>query len=254
MDRILDTPELADDFYLHLVDWSSTNVVAVGLGSSVYLWAAHNATVSKPCDLQSNDTVSSVSWAQRGSTLAVGTLAGRLHIYDANTLQLQRTYQQTHTQRIAALAWNDHVLSSGSRDRLVHHHDVREESIRPFKRCTGHSQEVCGLKWSDGGGASATYLASGGNDNKVCIWDLRASARPGASSRHLGGSSRGGGTCDTPLWKFRDHTAAVKALAWDPHVSGVLATGGGAQDQHLRFWNVLNGLLLHEHDTGSQVR
>ena len=59
---------------------------------------------------------------------------------------------------------------------------------------------------------------------------------------------------DSPLWKFHEHTAAVKALAWDPHVSGVLATGGGTQDKHIRFWNVLNGSMLNELDTGSQVR
>ena len=255
--RVLDAPELADDFYLNLVDWSSTNVLGVGLGSCVYLWTAHNAAVSKLCDLApSSDTISSVSWVQKGSTLAVGTLAGRLHIYDANTLQLQRTYQQAHTQRIGALAWNTHVLSSGSRDRSVHHRDVREASTRPFKRCTGHRQEVCGLKWSGDSGASAPYLASGGNDNKVCIWDLRGSRRPGAGASNpvIGAGSGDDGPGDTPLWKFHEHTAAVKALAWDPHVSGVLATGGGTQDKHIRFWNVLNGSMLHELDTGSQVR
>ncbi|PPQ81611.1 hypothetical protein CVT26_002978, partial [Gymnopilus dilepis] len=262
--RVLDAPELADDFYLNLVDWSSTNVLGVGLGSCVYLWTAHNAAVSKLCDLSpSNDTISSVSWVQKGSTLAVGTLAGRLHIYDANTLQLQRTYLQAHSQRIGALAWNTHVLSSGSRDRMIHHRDVRETSVRPFKKCSGHRQEVCGLKWSGDGGTHAATLASGGNDNKVCIWDLRGSQRPGGvpassangigSSRHVGGSSEDSGSDVSPLFKFHEHTAAVKALAWDPHVSGVLATGGGTQDKHIRFWNVLNGTMLQELDTGSQV-
>ena len=251
--RVLDAPELADDFYLNLVDWSSTNVLGVGLGSCVYLWTAHNALVSKLCNLApSNDTISSVSWVQKGSTLAVGTLAGRLHIYDAQTLQLQRTYQQAHTQRIGALAWNTHVLSSGSRDKSVHHRDVREAGMRPFKRCAGHRQEVCGLKWSGDGGPGVATLASGGNDNKVCIWDLRGSRRVAGS----GGAGIGSGDDapgDSPLWKFHEHTAAVKALAWDPHVSGVLATGGGTQDKHIRFWNVINGSMLHELDTGSQV-
>lgn len=59
---------------------------------------------------------------------------------------------------------------------------------------------------------------------------------------------------DVPLWKFHNHTAAVKALAWDPHISGVLASGGGTADKHIRFWNVLNGSMLNELDTGSQVR
>ncbi|KAG6818081.1 hypothetical protein H0H93_006865, partial [Arthromyces matolae] len=180
--RVLDAPDLADDFYLNLVDWSSTNVLGVGLGSCVYLWTAHNAAVSKLCDLAEgqNDTVSSVSWVQKGTTLAVGTLSGRLHIYDAHTLQLQRTYTSAHSQRIGALAWNSHVLSSGSRDRSVLHRDVREATQRPFKRCVGHRQEVCGLKWSgEGSGVANATLASGGNDNKVCIWDLRGSRRPG---------------------------------------------------------------------------
>jgi cell division cycle 20-like protein 1 (cofactor of APC complex) len=66
--RVLDAPELADDFYLNLVDWSSTNVLGVGLGSCVYLWTAHNAAVSKLCNLaSSNDTISSVSWVQKVS-------------------------------------------------------------------------------------------------------------------------------------------------------------------------------------------
>ncbi|KAG2121730.1 WD40 repeat-like protein [Suillus clintonianus] len=251
--RVLDAPDLADDFYLNLVDWSSTNVLGVGLGSCVYLWTAHNAAVSKLCDLAgSNDTVSSVSWVQKGTMLAIGTLSGRMHIYDANTLQVQRSYNNAHTQRIGALAWNSHVLSSGSRDRMVHHRDVREPSLRPFKRCAGHRQEVCGLKWARDGGP----LASGGNDNKVCIWDLRGSKRASvAGSSGSGGveDSGGGSGGDTPLWKFHEHTAAVKALAWDPHVSGVLATGGGTQDKHIRFWNTFNGTMLSELDTGSQV-
>ena len=36
--------------------------------------------------------------------------------------------------------------------------------------CTykAHRQEVCGLKWSPDG----QQLASGGNDNLLCIWDI----------------------------------------------------------------------------------
>ncbi|KAF7322730.1 WD-REPEATS-REGION domain-containing protein [Mycena chlorophos] len=252
--RVLDAPELAEDFYLNLVDWSSTNVLGVGLGSCVYLWTAHNAAVNRLCDLSdTNDSISSVSWVQKGSTLAVGTISGRLHVYDANRLTLQRTYTQAHTQRIGAIAWNQHVLSSGSRDRMVHHRDVRDHNPRPFKRCSGHKQEVCGLKWSGDGGVGAANLASGGNDNKVCIWDLRGSKRSTSAARVTGTEATPPEDGDVPLWKFHEHTAAVKALAWDPHITGVLATGGGTQDKHIRFWNTINGTMLNELDTGSQV-
>jgi len=44
--QVLDAPALQDDFYLNLVDWSSQNVLAVGLGSCVYLWSA---CTSKAC-------------------------------------------------------------------------------------------------------------------------------------------------------------------------------------------------------------
>lgn len=44
--KVLDAPELQDDFYLNLVDWSAQNVLAVGLGSCVYLWSACTSQVS----------------------------------------------------------------------------------------------------------------------------------------------------------------------------------------------------------------
>lgn len=43
--QILDAPALQDDFYLNLVDWSSQNLMAVGLGSCVYLWSAATSKV-----------------------------------------------------------------------------------------------------------------------------------------------------------------------------------------------------------------
>lgn len=38
--KVLDAPALSDDFYLNLIDWSSSNQLAVGLGNCIYLWNA----------------------------------------------------------------------------------------------------------------------------------------------------------------------------------------------------------------------
>jgi len=43
--RVLDAPNLCDDFYLNLVDWSQQNALAVALGNAVYIWNANTSSV-----------------------------------------------------------------------------------------------------------------------------------------------------------------------------------------------------------------
>ncbi|KAK4657983.1 substrate-specific activator of APC-dependent proteolysis [Podospora pseudocomata] len=223
--KVLDAPELADDFYLNLVDWGNANVLGVGLGSSVYMWNAQTSRVNKLCTLE-DDTVTSVSWIQKGTHIAIGTGKGLVQIWDAERQRRLRT-MVGHTNRVGALAWNTHILTSGSRDRSIYHRDVRAPD--PWMRkLVGHKQEVCGLKWNCEDG----QLASGGNDNKLMVWDKLS---------------------DSPLWKFSDHTAAVKAIAWSPHQRGLLASGGGTADRRIIFHDTVRGTVVNEIDTGSQV-
>ncbi|WWD03932.1 hypothetical protein V865_001990 [Kwoniella europaea PYCC6329] len=233
--KVLDAPELADDFYLNLVSWSASNVLGVGLNSCVYLWSAQTSKVTKLCDLvrvasdgaSIDDTVTGLEWTNKGSTLAIGTNSGLVEIWDAEYCKRIRT-MSGHTGRVGALAWNSHILSSGSRDRTILHRDTRipEHYIR--KLAGHHKQEVCGLRWNP----DTDQLASGGNDNKLFVW---------------------GGTDNKPTWRFGEHRAAVKAIAWNPHQRGLLASGGGTADKKIRFWNSLTGGLVSEYDTGSQV-
>lgn len=79
--KVLDAPELQDDFYLNLVDWSSQNVLSVGLGSCVYLWSACNSQVTRLCDLSADgNSVTSVAWNERGNLVAVGTHLGYIQV------------------------------------------------------------------------------------------------------------------------------------------------------------------------------
>jgi len=70
--KVLDAPFLQDDYYLNLLDWGSQNLLAVGLCSSVYLWNAATANVNRLCELP-NHKVSSVSWALKDLTVAIGS-------------------------------------------------------------------------------------------------------------------------------------------------------------------------------------
>nr|CAD2172014.1 unnamed protein product [Meloidogyne enterolobii] len=227
--KVLDAPELQDDFYLNLVDWSSQNMLSVGLNTCVYLWSACNSQVIKLCDLgnENSESVTSVQWSERGDLLAVGTHKGILQIWDSRT-QKRIHNIKVHEMRIGCLAWNDNVICSGSRDRCIIYRDLRESNNVTEKRLNAHRQEVCGLKWSP----NKEYLASGGNDNQLLVWSLRR---------------------NEPIQTYTEHNAAVKALAWSPHHPSVLVSGGGTADRSLRFWNTMTGQAMQCVETGSQV-
>lgn len=84
--QVLDAPSLQDDFYLNLVDWSSQNTLAVGLGNCVYLWSASNCKVTKLCDLGPRDSVCAVHWTREGSYLAIGTSLGDVQVSPSHLL------------------------------------------------------------------------------------------------------------------------------------------------------------------------
>jgi cell division cycle 20-like protein 1 (cofactor of APC complex) len=149
------------------------------------------------------DSITSVSWMQRGTHIAVGTNKGFVQLWDVERTKKIRQFGG-HSARVGivsmgfeqitfsgVLAWNLNTLTSGGRDRRIFHRDVRESSDYTSK-LFGHTQEVCGLEWNPEG----AQLASGGNDNQLLVWDVR--------NNH-------------PTGTFKEHTAAVKAIAWSPH-------------------------------------
>ena len=158
--------------------------------------------------------------------MSIGTNKGYVQIWDAERCRRLRT-MTGHNARVGALAWNDHILTSGSRDRLIYHRDVRQPE-QYLRKLVGHKQEVCGLRWNCEDG----QLASGGNDNKLMVWDKLA---------------------EQPLFKLTEHTAAVKAIAWSPHQHHLLGSGGGTADRRIKFWDTKTGTQISEIDTGSQV-
>jgi len=106
------------------------------------------------------------------------------------------------------------------------------------------------LAWS----ADGSTLASGGNENYLCLWEA---ARSAVGAHHgvstTTGDASGEGSVVAPRVILRQHQAAVKALAWCPSHRNLLASGGGTADRTVKFWNAHTGALLHSVDTGSQV-
>jgi cell division cycle protein 20 (cofactor of APC complex) len=231
--RILDAPDLVDDYYLNLISWGSNNILAVALGQAVYLWNAETGGIEELMSVEEGDDfITSVSWiGEGGQHLAIGTNYADVQLWDAVNMKQLRS-MRGHEARVGSLAWNSHILSSGSRDSTIINHDVRIQDHH-VSTLQGHQQEVCGLTWSPDG----TTLASGGNDNLLCLWD----------------ASSTGARTQQPRFTMNQHQAAVKALAWSPHERNCLASGGGTADRTIKFWNTSNGALLNSIDTGSQV-
>ncbi|XP_037569502.1 cell division cycle protein 20 homolog [Dermacentor silvarum] len=230
-ERILDCPDIRDDFYLNLMDWSSTNLLVVCLRGQVYTWNASSGEVDQLLELSSpSEYVCSASWCADGSYLALGTSDSQVHLWDIRQRKRLRVLTG-HASRVCSLAWNGHTLSSGARSGFVHHHDVRVAQHH-VGTLSAHQQEVCGLRWAPDG----RMLASGGNDNLLRVWP----------------STMSHGAVE-PLHSFTEHQAAVKAIAWCPWQSSVLASGGGTADRCIRFWSCNMGTQLNSIDTGSQV-
>lgn len=224
--KVLDAPGLLDDFYSHPVDWSQSNVVAVALAETVFLFNAGSGRAEKLLSLPGGALVTSVRWHGKGGHLGVGTSHGEVQIWDGGEGQRQLRSLKGRSGRVGAVAWYEHVLSCGAADSEVHHHDVRQRE-HFVGRLEGHGDLVCGLEYNADG-----VLASGSNDNTVCIWDR----------------------CNfsTALHSF-GHQAAVKALKWCPWNRHTLASGGGSADRQVCLWNASSGRMLQAADAESQV-
>jgi len=239
--KILNAPNLMDDFYLNLVDWSSKNDIAVGLGNSVHLYTTNQTQENILFTYNNNSSVngsnnnidkyvSSLIISQDGELLAVGNSEGFIEIYDINTQKIVTSFGG-HDSRIGVVAWNNNIISSGSKDCKILNRDYRCNNLNSnniINKLCMHKQEVCGLKWSFDG----SQLASGGNDNKLVVWNLHS---------------------NSPLMCANSHAAAVKAIAWSPHQHNILSSGGGTADRTIRFWNTSNFNMIDKIDTGSQV-
>ncbi|NWQ84050.1 FZR1 protein, partial [Columbina picui] len=219
--KVLDAPELQDDFYLNLVDWSSLNVLSVGLGTCVYLWSACTSQVTRLCDLSvEGDSVTSVGWSERGNLVAVGTHKGFVQIWDAAAGK-KLSMLEGHTARVGkevggrgftrfvsscgkAACWPPTLISPSATSWLV-------GVVDTWLQCEfDHVSPLC----------------------QLLVWNHSSLS---------------------PVQQYTEHLAAVKAIAWSPHQHGLLASGGGTADRCIRFWNTLTGQPLQCIDTGSQV-
>lgn len=94
-DRTLDAPDLVDDYYLNLLDWSSANIVAIALDRILYLWNATNHSIEELTEVKEDDgPITSVSWAPDGLHIAVGLNNSEVQVWDS--LKLKKVLSAFH--------------------------------------------------------------------------------------------------------------------------------------------------------------
>ncbi|KAF4696080.1 substrate-specific activator of APC-dependent proteolysis, variant 2 [Perkinsus olseni] len=253
--KVLDAPNLQDDFYLNLVDWGAGNVLAVGLAKTVYLWCPMTGAVTQLCEVPEDDLVASVAWNQDGSSLAIGTGKGDVQIWDP--------------VRVCGLSWsyNGAMLASGGNDNKVltwsasmmpsgNVTDGHSSRISPVLRLADHQAAVKALAWSP---HQHHTLATGGGTADRCIrfWDTHTGTclncvdtgsqvcnLSWAKSVNEVVSTHGYSLNQVVVWKYPSmrkvvtltgHTYRVLYLSVSPDGQTVVT---GAGDETLRFWNV----------------
>ena len=243
--KVLDAPDLKDDFYSNLLDWSSNDIIAVGLRKFLYLWNAKTAKISKLSEEKQIDSFITCLWFDKeGKSLIQGNSKGRIRYWDVKQQHAVLDFESSdngfsktsellgefydHSTRVGVVSLNESLLASGSKDNSISLRDIRQNP-NLYTGLFGHRQEVVGLKWDESG----NNLASGGNDNKLLIWDIRMGFKP--------------------KLVLKGHEAAVKGIAWSPHKENICISGGGTADRKIRFWDILTGKEINCIDSEAQV-
>jgi cell division cycle 20-like protein 1 (cofactor of APC complex) len=226
--KILDAPEMEDDFYKQLLHWSSTeNKIAIGLSNSVYIWDALTRSASLLCEFFEYEELCSLRWSPRGDQLAFGMGSGEIKLWD---IQKNENIQSMsgHSSRVSTLDWTSSTLFSGSKDKTIQMIDPRIDDFSA-KEFSGHSRQILNIKSAP---LDEPYILSGGNDSKVMVFDTRKE--------------------QTSIFK-ETHEGPVRALGWSTHKKGQFASGGGSTDMMLKKWDLQRNKLLDQVHVGAQI-
>uniref|UniRef100_A0A3Q1F2T0 Cell division cycle 20B n=1 Tax=Acanthochromis polyacanthus TaxID=80966 RepID=A0A3Q1F2T0_9TELE len=227
-------PSLLNDYYTNLLDCSCDGLVALALGSSVYIWNSETRALVGHLDPQlgrpHRHSISSLCWSRDGRALCIGTRRGQIQLWDVEQKQSVRCLL-SHLSVVGGLSWKQQLLSSGSVLGHIHHLDPRASA--PLVGAAVQKEAICSLQWSP----EDDCLASGSTEGHLRIWD---------------GDITGVKRSRQPITTVKQ-PSAVKAMGWCPWQRQVIATGGGWNDGELRMWDTLSGSCLTSISTNSQI-
>ncbi|KAM3415867.1 hypothetical protein BST61_g9370 [Cercospora zeina] len=274
--------------------------LAVGLGPHVYLWSEVRGSVpthvpdSLTAPFSAHVTSLSFSSVEGGSSiLAIGRADGRVTLWSPQDHDPR--FDSEQPAPVACVCFRPNAvrrasvkepgmtvlteeLLVGDETGNVYYYSVEwptpekrdlfgwHGSMTIIARLSCHSQQVCGLAWSNEG----EYFATGGNDNHLYLFETKklfprngANQNPTSDLTVLNGSSAVGDplagqgevlaiTAGRQIHLF-SLNAAVKAISFAPWQPSLVAAGGGSNDRCIHFFHAVSGATLATIDCHAQV-
>ena len=224
-DRILDAPDLVDDYYLNLLDWGSKNAVSAGLPAAP---GEGLAWFGLACGQPGCHQLSSGQPAHHGHGPLADTcpplallvqvaiaLNQSVYLWNASSGDIQELLSCQGDDYVTSVSWaadGQHV-AVGFSNSLTQIWDT--ERVKPIRNLQGHAARVSALSWNN------HILSSGGRDSVILNHDVRV-------REHVTATLRG-------------HDQEVCGLKWSPNGTQV----GWVQGQDTAAKSVATGGWLH---------
>lgn len=218
---ILDAPGIGNCM-TSVLDWNAvSNMIGVSLSSDLYVWHEGRAKrrpylqASLPCE----ERIASVLMGE-SHCVVIGREYGNVDVWDIER-GLQIRSLVGHTGRVGALDQSGPIVSSGSDDSRIVNWDLRAREAQTVVITQQQQGAINSLKWN----ADGSVLAHGTDAQSLCLWSSRIQRTEVT------------------------HKTTVKALAWCPWQSNLLASGG--EDRCIKFWQTdshmpLDSTMTHE--------
>jgi len=261
---------------VNALSWSpdSTRLASASDDRTVHVWQPATGALLLTY-AKHNGCVSTIAWSPDGSSIASAGDDCTVQVWSVHTHQPFFTYRE-HSDKVYALAWSPdgkHIASAGA-DKLISIwnpcKDQRKSSRslisvlssflsptaprqKPLKE---HYSQIYTVAWSPDG----RYLASGGGDHRVLVYDAQSGrvifsqgAASSGKKNSVAWSPQGKylavgcndrtvqiwqPTAKSLIMTYCGHTGYVMAVAWSPEGTRIASTG---VDRTVQVWKALNG-------------
>ncbi len=239
--QMLDAPNLFPDFYSNPFSYSTEHrLLAIGLGSSVWIWNADTNRNSHLAIAKTAGAITSIAWNPLRKEIFVGKGTGELLCATvSNTLVWTKTItspSDTSTSLFGSLAlWGNDLFAgnqSGRCYKINRRTGIIKNSWLIPTTGVGGIPAICQIKISPDG----QYLAIGSGNKSITIYEIGTTGRENPSSI---------------FHKVMD--AAVKGIAFDPTGKSRIAFGTGMDDRRILIVSFLSGEIIRTIHTGAQV-